>query len=72
MTMYQLVIPKKALNVMVALLALSLLASCGKKEDSKSASGEANTEIVRIGNGAPLTGGDSYLVKIMKMVQGLQ
>ncbi len=63
MTMYQLVIPKKALNVMVALLALSLLASCGKKEDSKSASGEANTEIVRIGNGAPLTGGDSYLGK---------
>ncbi|WP_108648587.1 branched-chain amino acid ABC transporter substrate-binding protein [Polynucleobacter rarus] len=63
MTMHQSIVNKNGMKFCMTMLALSLLVSCGKKDDSKSVAGGSDAVIVKIGNGAPLTGGDSYLGK---------
>jgi len=63
MTMHQSLVNKNGVKFFMAILAMSLLVSCGKKDDSKSTSSGSESLIVKIGNGAPLTGGDSYLGK---------
>ena len=48
-------------NIVMVVCAMTALVACGKKEDASAINSKA--EIVKIGNAAPLTGGDAYLGK---------
>lgn len=63
MQWFNLALRKASLKSLVLLFLITLMVACGKKEEPKSSTNEPKTEIVKIGNVAPLTGGDSYLGK---------